>query len=147
MSLRNLLATVWRPSAELAQCCARVLPEAPNEGPHRLALGDGLPRVEPMTVSTVPFAARCSATFSAAVEAAALLAFRRGFLTGRPRPRSGQATRRPAQRQLPDARAILTRALEGFSPTAEMPEIAEAQALLERTENGVKEGSSNGKRG
>jgi tetratricopeptide (TPR) repeat protein len=31
-----------------------------------------------------------------------------------------------------DARAVLAPALEGFSPTPEMPEIAEAQALLER---------------
>jgi tetratricopeptide (TPR) repeat protein len=36
-----------------------------------------------------------------------------------------QATGRPA-----DAHAILAPALEGFSPTPEMPEIAEAQALL-----------------
>jgi predicted ATPase len=31
-----------------------------------------------------------------------------------------------------DARAVLAPALEGFSPTPEMPEIAEAQALIER---------------
>jgi predicted ATPase len=36
-----------------------------------------------------------------------------------------QATGRPA-----DAHAVLTPALEGFAPTPEMPEIAEAQALL-----------------
>jgi predicted ATPase len=36
-----------------------------------------------------------------------------------------QSTARPA-----DARAILAPALEGFSPTPEMPEIAEAHALL-----------------
>jgi tetratricopeptide (TPR) repeat protein len=36
-----------------------------------------------------------------------------------------QSTGRPAE-----ARAVLAPALEGFSPTAEMPEIAEAQALL-----------------
>ncbi len=36
-----------------------------------------------------------------------------------------QSTGRPA-----DARAVLAPALEGFSPTPEMPEIAEAQALL-----------------
>ena len=30
-----------------------------------------------------------------------------------------------------DARAALAPALEGFSPTPEMPEIAEAQALME----------------
>ncbi|HZZ24304.1 MAG TPA: AAA family ATPase [Roseiarcus sp.] len=36
-----------------------------------------------------------------------------------------QSTGRPA-----DAHAVLARALEGFSPTLEMPEIAEAQALL-----------------
>jgi predicted ATPase len=43
-----------------------------------------------------------------------------------------QSTGRPA-----DARAVLAPALEGFSPTPEMPEIAEAQALmaaLEQTE-------------
>ena len=38
-----------------------------------------------------------------------------------------QSTGRPS-----DAQAILTPALEGFSPTPEMPEIAEAQALLGR---------------
>jgi tetratricopeptide (TPR) repeat protein len=38
-----------------------------------------------------------------------------------------QSTARPA-----DGHAVLARALEGFSPTPEMPEIAEAQALLER---------------
>ncbi len=38
-----------------------------------------------------------------------------------------QTTARPA-----DAHAVLAPALEGFSPTPEMPEIAEAQALLER---------------
>ena len=37
-----------------------------------------------------------------------------------------QATARPAE-----ARAILSSALEGFAPAAEMPEIAEAQALME----------------
>ena len=36
-----------------------------------------------------------------------------------------RATGRPA-----DAHAVLAPALEGFSPTPEMPEIAEAQALL-----------------
>jgi hypothetical protein len=36
-----------------------------------------------------------------------------------------QSTGRPA-----DAHAVLARALEGFSPTPEMPEIAEAQVLL-----------------
>src|SRR5580700_6288551 len=59
-----------RGSVELAQRCTRVLPEAPNEGPHRLALGDGLPRVEPVTVSTVPLAGGCSATFRPAMESA-----------------------------------------------------------------------------
>jgi predicted negative regulator of RcsB-dependent stress response len=38
-----------------------------------------------------------------------------------------RSTRRPA-----DARAVLAPALEGFAPTPEMPEIAEAQALLSR---------------
>ncbi len=38
-----------------------------------------------------------------------------------------QSTARPA-----DAHAVLAPALEGFSPTAEMLEIAEAQALMER---------------
>ena len=38
-----------------------------------------------------------------------------------------QSTARPA-----DAQAVLAPALEGFSPTPEMPEIAEAQALMER---------------
>jgi predicted ATPase len=33
---------------------------------------------------------------------------------------------------LADAHAVLAPALEGFTPTPEMPEIAEAQALLER---------------
>jgi hypothetical protein len=31
-----------------------------------------------------------------------------------------------------DAHSVLAPALEGFTPTPEMPEIAEAQALLER---------------
>ena len=38
-----------------------------------------------------------------------------------------QSTTRPA-----DANVVLAPALEGFSPTPEMPEIAEAQALIER---------------
>jgi hypothetical protein len=38
-----------------------------------------------------------------------------------------QSTDRPT-----DAQAVLAPALEGFSPTPEMPEIAEAQALLGR---------------
>ena len=38
-----------------------------------------------------------------------------------------QSTGRPV-----DAHAVLAPALEGFSPTSEMPEIAEAQALIER---------------
>jgi hypothetical protein len=32
--------------------------------------------------------------------------------------------------RLVDAHAVLSAALEGFTPTTEMPEIAEAQALL-----------------
>jgi predicted ATPase len=39
-----------------------------------------------------------------------------------------QSTGRPN-----DAHAVLAPALEGFSPTPEMPEIAEAQALIERS--------------
>ena len=38
-----------------------------------------------------------------------------------------QSTGSPA-----DARAVLAQALEGFAPTPEMPEIAEARALMER---------------
>ena len=38
-----------------------------------------------------------------------------------------QSTGRPA-----DAYAVLAPALEGFAPTLEMPEIAEAQTLLSR---------------
>ena len=38
-----------------------------------------------------------------------------------------QSTARPAE-----AHAVLALALEGFSPTPEMPEIAQAQALMER---------------
>ena len=38
-----------------------------------------------------------------------------------------QSTGRPV-----DAHAVLMPALEGFSPTPEMPEIAEARALIER---------------
>jgi predicted ATPase len=37
-----------------------------------------------------------------------------------------------------DAHAVLTPALEGFSPTPEMPEIAEAQRLLESLAHGAK---------
>ena len=43
-----------------------------------------------------------------------------------------QSTIRPV-----DAHAVLAPALEGFSPTAEMPEIAEAQALLVAIEAGA----------
>ncbi len=43
-----------------------------------------------------------------------------------------QSTGRPVE-----AHAVLAPALEGFSPTPEMPEIAEAQALLERLAHGV----------
>ena len=42
-----------------------------------------------------------------------------------------QSTSRPA-----DAREVLASALEGFSPTPEMPEIAEAQALFQRLARG-----------
>jgi predicted ATPase len=45
-----------------------------------------------------------------------------------------QLTARPA-----DAREVLSSALEGFSPTPEMPEIAEAQALLESLAHGGEE--------
>jgi tetratricopeptide (TPR) repeat protein len=38
--------------------------------------------------------------------------------------------------RLVDAQAVLAPALEGFAPTAEMPEIAEAQALLKRLAQG-----------
>jgi hypothetical protein len=50
-----------------------------------------------MAIGAVPLAAECTTIFSAAVEAAAPLAFRRGFLTERARPGSGQATRRRAR--------------------------------------------------
>ena len=43
-----------------------------------------------------------------------------------------QSTGRPA-----DAHAVLVPALEGFSPTPEMPEIAEAQTLLAAIEAGA----------
>jgi hypothetical protein len=43
-----------------------------------------------------------------------------------------RSTDRPA-----DAHAVLAPALEGFSPTPEMPEIAEAQALLLAIEAGA----------
>jgi hypothetical protein len=36
-----------------------------------------------------------------------------------------------------DAHAVLSPALEGFSPTLELPEIAEAQALLVAIEGGA----------
>ena len=42
-----------------------------------------------------------------------------------------QLTRRPAE-----AKAVLASALERFSPTPEMPAIAEAQALMERLAQG-----------
>jgi hypothetical protein len=42
-----------------------------------------------------------------------------------------QHTARPAE-----AYAVLAPALEGFTPTLEMPEIAEAQALLQRLAHG-----------
>ena len=44
------------------------------------------------------------------------------------RSRSLSFTNRPPARL--EAHAVLEPALEGFSPTSEMPEIAEAQALL-----------------
>jgi hypothetical protein len=43
-----------------------------------------------------------------------------------------QSTSRPA-----DAHAVIAPALEGFAPTDEMPEIAEAQALLVAIEAGA----------
>ena len=46
-----------------------------------------------------------------------------------------QSTNRPA-----DAHAVLAPSLEGFAPTREMPEIAEAQALLVAIKAGVHEG-------
>jgi class 3 adenylate cyclase/tetratricopeptide (TPR) repeat protein len=51
--------------------------------------------------------------------------------------------------RLAEAKAVLAPALEGFSPTPEMPEIAEAQALLERLANaeGAKESWGSGARG
>jgi tetratricopeptide (TPR) repeat protein len=48
------------------------------------------------------------------------------LLAALPLARLYQSTRRPIE-----AHAVLAPALEGFSPTPEMPEIAEAQALLE----------------
>ena len=39
--------------------------------------------------------------------------------------------------RLVDAQAVLSPALEGFSPTPEMPEIAEARALLVAIEAGA----------
>jgi predicted ATPase len=45
-----------------------------------------------------------------------------------------QSTARPI-----DAHAVLAPALKGFTPTPEMPEIAEAQALLERLAHGGEE--------
>ena len=47
-------------------------------------------------------------------------------------PSSTNLTGRPAE-----AHAVLAPALEGFSPTPEMPEIAEAQALLAAIEAGA----------
>ena len=43
-----------------------------------------------------------------------------------------QSTGRPA-----DAHAVLAPALEGFGPTPEMPEIAEAKTLLEQLARGA----------
>jgi predicted ATPase len=51
-----------------------------------------------------------------------------------------QATTQPAE-----AYAVLAPALEGFSPTPEMPEIEEAQALLEQIESGGEDGRPSGK--
>jgi hypothetical protein len=42
-----------------------------------------------------------------------------------------RALARQARGHFADAHAVLAPALEGFTPTPEMPEIAEAQALLE----------------
>ena len=65
-----------------------------------------------------------------------------------PSRRAGRAQLRPAAalslaklyqstNRLADAQAVLAPALEGFSPTPEMPEIAEAQALLVAIEAGA----------
>ena len=48
-----------------------------------------------------------------------------GLLTALALAKLYQSTRRPA-----DVHAVLAPALKGFSPTPEMPEIAEAQGLL-----------------
>jgi len=52
-----------------------------------------------------------------------------------PTPWAAKVIRNPSQERAlsraAEACAILTPALEGFSPTAEMPEINDAQALLE----------------
>jgi hypothetical protein len=49
--------------------------------------------------------------------------------------------------RLVEAHAVLAPALEGFAPMPEMPEIAEAQALLEQTESAGEDKSSSGKPG
>src|SRR5271166_4614935 len=81
-----------------AQRSTRVLAKAPNERPQRSALRNRFASVEPMTVGAVPLAAGRAATFRPAVQPAALFAFRRRLLAGRPGSRSGQATLRQAQR-------------------------------------------------
>jgi hypothetical protein len=49
------------------------------------------------------------------------------LLASLPLARLYLATDRPSE-----ANAVLAPALEGFAPTPEMPEVAEAQALMER---------------
>ena len=44
---------------------------------------------------------------------------------------------RPIDERLAEAQGVLAPAFEGFSPTPEMPEIAEAQALLAAIETGA----------
>ncbi len=101
VSVRSVLARrSTRGCDDRAQRSARVLPKAPNKAPQRLALGNGLASVEPVTVGAVSLAAGRSATFRPAMQPAPLLAFRRGLLAEVPGSRSGQATRRQAHSPL-----------------------------------------------
>jgi predicted ATPase len=72
--------------------------------------------------------ARAEEAFQAAVAIAEQQGMRSfGLRTALSLAKLYQSTGRPA-----DAHAVLAPALEGFSPTAEMPEIAEAMSLASR---------------
>jgi predicted ATPase len=75
-----------------------------------------------------------SASAERALEAAIAIAREQGTRSFGLRAALSLAKLHQSTGRLTDARAVLAPALEGFSPTPEMPEIAEAQSLLEQLE-------------